>query len=287
MIFYKAKSYWKDGNDSTWELQSNFDKDSLYEELKKDQDVVRETHKRYIGSEDDTLFLFYKDGDKDFSGRNNIEIVALRSVKKFNNKNAVYEILTNHIDNLFDDSWEYEVEIDDSYIVKNRNSDAVSNDKSILLKAKKYILFFSILLALFYIFILPDDTSSKDEKSIEPSKKDTKTTTIENNSSTEPINNTLDNLKDDINKTTQTPWEWKEFCSKYRVDKPEYCYQKYIVEKCEKKEAFSDNYEGFFLSQQEKKDNSSFLCEDIKEIEEDSDLMKSEPWKDKKYFFKD
>lgn len=289
-IFYKAKSYWKDGEDSTWELHSDFAKDLLYQKLKDEQDSIRDIHKNYIALENDTLFLFYRKGGKDFSGRDYVEIVALRSVKSFNNNNTIHEILTNNIQDVFDDFWEYEVEVDDSYIVKNRNHAVISKDDPMFTRGKKYILFFSILLALFYIFKLFDYTSIESEKlnkSVEEKVTNVAPIRRENIIGSEQRKNKVAKLESDLKNNQKKSWQWEEFCSKYTAGMPSHCYQKYIVEKCEKKEDFSYTYEEFVLNNKEKKhqDKTSISCEGIEEIQSDKDLTGSSIWIDHKMFF--
>ncbi len=262
----KAKHFWKNGESATW-IKSDHFKKNAFEKLKEEYENLKYSRKNYIQIEGKTLFLFYQ-SKKDFADRSITEITALQMDKKVNDLDRTFQSIKNQINNPFDDTLEYELEIDNSLI-----------DKRIDWKI------YTMVLTLVFIAILYFTLTQK-ENPEPPIRELPIPTTIENNKSTETISSReLENATEENITKIEEPmkWKWEEFCKKNRVKSPIYCYQGFINKKCDYKENFSQGYIDFV-----NQDVNNPLCIDFIGIEDmgsDSDLKNKEFRYNEKAFF--
>lgn len=257
ILFSKAKHIWKDGQRATWIKADGFNED-VFSELKPKYNTLKSSRVHFINIERMTLFLFY-DKKRDFQDRSATEITALLPNMKIKNPEKVYQVISENVNNPFDDTLQYEIEIDDSDIVKSQVSKYIS--------ASLFFLLSMVGLSVYYLSGTNDKARvDEPEQQLEISSKPNPDNVVrphteeQNKSSsvlvakrrpsdgdTEKKEDTKVSLGE--NRKQKVPvkkkikkWQWDAFCNKHKVENPKYCYQEYIQKKCKGKFKFQYAY---------------------------------------------
>ena len=263
--FSKAKHIWKNGKSATWIKADSFS-EKVFSQLKQKYESIKYSRDNFLVIDGITLFLFYQE-KKDFQGRPITEITALLLDKKIKNSEVVYKDIKNAISNIFDDVLEYNIEINDKYIVKDL--------------LRKYLTVSLILLSAislwFYI------SSDQVEKKIVTETSTVNTLSQQNQRAKEkvideiielPSNNISEKYKQElpeIKEKKKKKWNWERFCKKYNIVKnPQLCHKIYIKQKCKEKSEFMISYLEYA-----KNHTGKGSCEEWEKLSDDNDLKVS------------
>ncbi len=284
VIFFKAKHIWKDGKSATWIKSDKFG-EKIFSQLKKKYESIKYSRDNYIVIDGMILFLFYQN-KKDFHGRPITEITALLPDKRIKNPEMLFDHINDTVPDIFDDVLEYDIEIDDKYIVRDQLT--------------KYLVILSVLLLCaigLWIYIDGGDAQVGKRLPIEMSNGNISSQQNEAGKN-KPVDKIAKHKSDDNPSAKKSPpettgtvhigkkepkkvllivnkekkkWKWERFCKRNNIFKtPQICYQMYIQQKCKEKSKFTESYLEYAKNHMGKGS-----CEEWKKLSDDSDLKVS------------
>ena len=204
--------------------------------------------------------------------------------KKIVKSDDIFKEVERQVENIFDDVLEYEIEIDDKYIVRDQLT--------------KYLAILSVfLLCVIGLWIYIDGSDAQVGKRLPMEASNGNILSQQNGAGkNKPVDKIVKYKSDDNSSAKKTPpetkniahigkkepkkvlpivkkekkkWKWEGFCSKYSKQLPKQCYKLYIEKKCKQKYKFRQSYLEFIENSAVRKCKS---LKGLSEIRDDVNL---------------
>ena len=260
--FYKAKSFWKQSYASNKGDYTDYARhpqfiDELYESFKEEISNIHSGDlKEWNGKQ---VFIFQKFENKDFKGRIIPTTIALYAEHQFINPVEVSRILTVKIDNMYDDTWKYEIDIDKTMMGEKW---IITKAKGIQSNNRWLVILVTLILLIVGSFIFKNNGNNMQKQQLVPEEE--KSQSIELITSQQSVSETTQAVK-------ENKWKWDDFCQEHTMhEEVSFCYQEYIKIKCDIRFKFRQGYLDYA------KDNSQGICyvsSKYKKIKQDTDLQ--------------